>query len=121
MSQFTIKQYWLEYSLLGIWTINCIIAGIIAVHQVWIPRMNAGVDNYKHVRGLPFDGTVMPITYIPDWTKTANQDKTKRFEDIDIKDYLPIPTYDSKALSRDVSNTTKASTILHYTYTVPYM
>jgi hypothetical protein len=63
----------------------------------------------------------MPITYIPDWTKVENQDKTKRFEDIDIRDYLPIPTYDSATLARDLSNTSKSSTILHFTYTVPYM
>jgi hypothetical protein len=83
--------------------------------------MNAGTDSYTHIRSAPFDGTVMPITYIPDWTKSVNQDKTKRFEDIAIADYLPIPTYDATTLMKDMSNTTKMSTILHYTYTVPYM
>jgi hypothetical protein len=63
----------------------------------------------------------MPITYIPDWTKAENQNKSKRFEEIDIKEYLPIPTYDASTLIRDLSNTTKSATILHYTYTVPYM
>jgi hypothetical protein len=40
----------------------------------------------------------MPITYIPDWSKSENQDKSKRFEDIAISDYLPIPQYDALSL-----------------------
>jgi murein DD-endopeptidase MepM/ murein hydrolase activator NlpD len=67
-----------------------------------------------------FDGTVMPIAYIPDWTKTANQDKSKRFEDIPISEYLPIPLYDALAL-RDEKNTSKGTTILRYTYITTYM
>jgi hypothetical protein len=83
--------------------------------------MSAGADSYAQIRSAPFDGTVMPIAYIPDWTKTSNQDKTKRFEDIQISDYLPLPTYDPVSLLRDMNNTTKMSVILHYTYTTPYM
>jgi hypothetical protein len=83
--------------------------------------MDAGSDSYSHIRSAPFDGTVMPITYIPDWTKTANQDKSKRFEDISISDYIALPIYDAGLLLSDMQNTTKMSTILHYTYTVPYM
>lgn len=116
-----LKQHWLEYSIIGIWLCNCIIGSFIAIHQVWIPHMDAGWDNYIHIRSAPFDGTVMPITYIPDWTKTENQDKSKRFEDINISEYIPMPTYDASTLARDLNNSTKSSIILHYTYTVPYM
>gem|GEM_PF-6991185 len=63
----------------------------------------------------------MPISYIPDWSKTENQDKTKRFEDISISDYLPIPLYDALSLSSDIQSSTKSSLILHYTYITPYM
>lgn len=63
----------------------------------------------------------MPISYIPDWTKVENQDKSKRFEDIAISEYLPIPTYDPVMLLSDLQNTRKMSIIMHYTYTVPYM
>lgn len=62
----------------------------------------------------------MPIAYIPDWSKTQNQDKSKRFEDISISEYIPIPQYDALALL-DTNISTKASTILHYTYITPYM
>lgn len=116
-----IRQHWLEYTLIGVWIFNCIIASLIAVREVWIPHMNAGVDSYTHIRSAPFDGTVYPISYIPDWTKPANQDKQKTFDQIDISDYIPLPSYDARTLASDLSNTTKMSTILHYTYTVPYM
>ena len=82
--------------------------------------MDAGSDAYVRIQSDPFDGTVMPITYIPDWSKTENQDKTKRFEDIAIADYIPTPLYDVAALS-DINSLTKKSLILHYTYITPYM
>ena len=117
----SLRKNWLEYTLISVWICNCLIAGTIAIREVWIPHMSAGGDSYMQIRSAPFDGTVMPIAYIPDWTKVANQDKTKRFEDIQISDYLSLPTYDPTTLQRDMSNTTKMSVILHYTYTTPYM
>lgn len=110
----------LTRSVAFIWTCNCILASTIAIRQVWIPYISAGWDAYEKIQSDPFDGTTMPIAYVPDWTKTANQDKSKRFEDISISEYVPIPLYDAIALS-DTSLTSKASTILHYTYTALYM
>jgi murein DD-endopeptidase MepM/ murein hydrolase activator NlpD len=81
--------------------------------------MNAGNDSYTRVSGAPFDGTIMPIAYIPDWTRSANQDKSKRFEDISISEYLPIPLYDPLALL-DTSGW-RSATLLRYTYTSTYM
>jgi hypothetical protein len=82
--------------------------------------MNAGSETYAQIVSDPFDGTVMPIAYVPDWTKVENQDKSKRFENIAISEYLPIPLYDALTL-RDTTSETKSSTILHYTYITPYM
>lgn len=110
----------LSRALVTIWIINCALAFTIAIRQVWIPYMNAGNEPYSNVTSLPFDGTIMPILYIPDWTKPDNQDKSKRFEDISISEYLPIPQYDALALL-DASNVSKSSTILRYTYFTPYM
>lgn len=116
-----IQDNWIQYALIGVWLCNCILASVVAVREVWIPHMDAWWDNYTNIRSAPFDGTVMPIRYIPDWTKVENQDKTRRFEDISISDYLSLPSYDPITLASDLNNTTKTSTILHYTYTVPYM
>jgi hypothetical protein len=82
--------------------------------------MDAIGDNYTKIQSAPFDGTIMPIVYIPDWTKPENQDKSKRFEDIRISEFLPTPLYDPLALL-DSKNPSKISTIMHYTYTSMYM
>ncbi|MDD2693985.1 MAG: M23 family metallopeptidase [Candidatus Gracilibacteria bacterium] len=112
---------WLSGTVTFIWICNCLLASMIAVREIWIPYMDAGGDSYTKITSDPFDGTTMPIAYVPDWTKTENQDKSKRFEDISISDYVSIPLYNQLALLNDIENTSKASTILHYTYTVPYM
>ncbi len=110
----------LSRALIAIWIVNCALAFLIAIQQVWIPYMNAGNEPYSKIIAAPFDGTIMPILYIPDWTKPENQDKSKRFEDISISEYLPIPQYDALALLDDKS-LSKSSTILRYTYFTPYM
>ena len=117
MYQYT---HWLTRWVVFIWICNCLIGSVIAIREIWIPFMNAGGDTYTSIQSDPFDGTIMPIAYIPDWTKVANQDKTKRFEDIPISDYVPMPQYDALSLL-DIKNPSKASTILHYTYFTPYM
>ncbi|GAB0174802.1 MAG: hypothetical protein HHAS10_06810 [Candidatus Altimarinota bacterium] len=110
----------LSRALITIWIINCALAFTIAIKQVWIPYMNAGNEPYSNIVSPPFDGTIMPILYVPDWTKTENQDKSKRFEDISISEYIPIPQYDALALL-DSNSASKSSTILRYTYFTPYM
>lgn len=111
---------WMQYAIMWVWTCNCILGAAIAVRESWIPYMDAGSDTYAHIHAEPFDGTVMPISYIPDWTKTAYQNKTTRFEDIPISDYVPTPLYDPLSLI-DIKSTTKTSQIIHYTYITPYM
>ena len=115
-----ISHSWLSRSIMLIWVVNCILATTIAIKQVWIPYMDAKNDSYTSIVSDPFDGTSIPIAYIPDWTKIANQDKSRKFEDIAISEYIPIPLYDALSLV-DTKSTTQASTILHYTYITPYM
>lgn len=101
------------YGLIGLWILNCVIASGIAIRDIWIPSMNAAVV------ADPFDGTSMPIRYIPDWTKPAYQNKLIQFSDIPVSDLIPLPMYDTGELI--APNTTKERTILKYTYTVVYM
>jgi murein DD-endopeptidase MepM/ murein hydrolase activator NlpD len=82
--------------------------------------MSAGQDTYAKIVSKPFDGTTMPIVYVPDWTKSANQDKSKKFEDISISEYLPLPEYDPFGLL-DAKNPSKNTTLLRYTYITTYM
>jgi Peptidase family M23 len=82
--------------------------------------MDALGESSMKIQSVPFDGTTFPIVYIPDWTKSENQDKAKRFEDIRISEFVPTPAYDPLALL-DEKNPSKATTILRYTYTALYM
>ena len=82
--------------------------------------MDATANLYSTVKADPFDGTTMPISYIPDWSKVEYQNKTTRFESIPIRDYVSLPAYDTTLLS-DTNNTSKTSLIAHYTYITPYM
>jgi murein DD-endopeptidase MepM/ murein hydrolase activator NlpD len=82
--------------------------------------MNAGNSAYTSIVSDPFDGAMMPILYIPDWSKNQYQNKTTQFFDIPISDYLPLPTYDPVSLL-DIKNPSKQSLINHYTYITTYM
>lgn len=115
-----IPKTWLSTAIIIIWFCNCLLVSIIAIKQVWIPYMSAGSDSYSKIISDPFNGTTMPIAYIPDWTKAANQDKSKRFEDISISEYMPIPLYDPITLL-NAGNTSKSDLILRYTYITQYM
>ena len=108
-----------QYLLYGIWILNCVLGSFIAIREIWIPNMSATPSEYSDIISDPFDGTTLPIRYIPDWTQKKYQDKTLVFSDIPTSDLIPLPPYDPAELLKE--NTTKALTILKYTYTVPYM
>lgn len=116
----TLSRTWISRAIIITWLCNCLLGSIIAIKQVWIPYMNAGSDSYSKIISDPFNGTTMPIAYIPDWTKVSNQDKAKRFEDLPISEYLPIPLYDPITLI-NAGNTSKSDLILRYTYITQYM
>lgn len=118
--EITRKLSWVQYSIIGIWVCNCLLGWALAVREVWVPYMSASTDAYSHIKSDPFDGTSLPIVYIPDWTKVDNQDKSRRFEDISISDFLPIPTYNPLELL-DEKNPSKDITLKRYTYFTPYM
>lgn len=82
--------------------------------------MDAWNEAYSTIVSEPFDGTVMPIAFIPDWTKTQNQNKNLLFQDIPIRDFIPLPRYNLQLL-HDATGTKKDTIIARYTYIVPYM
>ncbi|PID83777.1 hypothetical protein CSB09_04400 [Candidatus Gracilibacteria bacterium] len=110
----------LKYALLTIWIVNCILGGVIAIKEIWIPSMNAKNTRYPHIQADTFDGTVLPIRVIPNWMNPTYRDKTIHFSQIPSRDLMPIPRYDAGKLLSD-SDYSQKSTILRFTYTVPYM
>ena len=108
------KYIYIRYAIAIIWLCNCILGWIIAIKQSWLPYMNAWNTTYTSLHSDPFDGTILPILYVPDWNKTQYQNKTIQFADI------PIPQYDTNTLSA-ITDNSKNSVIVHYTYITPYM
>jgi hypothetical protein len=120
MLTITRNHTYIKYAVVSIWICNCILASIIAIQQSWLPYMNAGGIPYGNIHADPFDGMMMPIRYIPDWSKTQYQNKTTRFNEIPVSDYLPLPAYDPIRLA-DMTDPSRASLIMHYTYITGYM
>ena len=89
-----LKNTYIKYLIITIWISNCILSGAIAIKQSWLPNMNAGSAQYSQIISDPFDGTILPILYIPDWSKEQYQNKSIKFSDISISDFIPLPTYD---------------------------
>lgn len=116
---FMISKKTLKSTLIGIWILNCIFGIIIAIKEIWLPSMNAAEDRYAHIAADPFDGTVMPIQYIPNWMHEAYRNKAIHISNIPQKDLLPIPKYDSVQLLQKA--TTPSILRSKFTYTVVYM
>lgn len=106
--------------ILIIWAINCLLGILIAVRQAWVPYMDAGKDIYVSIKSDPFDGTIMPIRYVPDWTLSDATRKTKKFEDFLLSEFIPIPTYDPQTLAIEDLRS-RSRLIERYTYITAYM
>ena len=96
-----------------VWIANCFLAIMIAITTIWLPSMQA--KTYTNIKADPFDGTVMPISYVPNWLKADLRNKTLDFRNISSSDLVPIPKYDVSALL-DQNNI-----MGRFTYPVMYM
>ena len=61
------QQKFTTYSIFFIWMINCLLGVFIAVKEIWIPYMSASNDSYLHIKSDAFNGTTMPIAYVPNY------------------------------------------------------
>jgi murein DD-endopeptidase MepM/ murein hydrolase activator NlpD len=110
-----------QLSLLSIlWICNLILLITYLIGGQSISFLKSSVLEYNNVTSDPFDGTVSPIAYIPDWSKSENTNKARLFESFSVADFVEIPEYDSELLSDNLQQT--ANVILsRYTYPVVYM
>ncbi len=114
------QQKFTTYSIFFIWMINCLLGVFIAVKEIWIPYMSASNDSYLHIKSDAFNGTTMPIAYIPNYKNSLNGDKMKLFDQYAISDFTTIPQYNSDLLQNP--NTEKENVFLQkYVYITPYM
>ncbi|MDD2891676.1 MAG: peptidoglycan DD-metalloendopeptidase family protein [Candidatus Gracilibacteria bacterium] len=103
-----------------LWICNLILFIATFISGPSLSFLKSSVLEYNNISSDPFDGAILPIAYIPDWSKAENINKGRLFDSFEISDFLPIPEYDTELLA-DVSLKTAAATILHYTYPVVYM
>lgn len=114
MNTNTNKKSW-TLILAIIWVVNCLLVIGIVITNTWIPKLNAAAKPYANVRADAFNGTVMPLSYIPDWKKSELQNKSLNFRDIPTKDLVPLPKYNPSTLANP------NNWFERYTYPVVYM
>jgi murein DD-endopeptidase MepM/ murein hydrolase activator NlpD len=105
-----------QYSYLRVlWVVNAI---LFATYISLIPGpqfFRSSVLDYRHIRHSAFDGFSLPIVSIPNWSLPGMTDKTLRYENIAISNFLPLPPYEPLTL------TDERNTIGRQTYIVLYM
>lgn len=110
----TARKQW-GMILFVIWLVNCLLASAIAIHEIWLPKMNAAGKTYTNVRADAFDGTSLPIAYIPNWNKPDLRNKSLDFRNISMNDLISLPKYNPATLANP------NNIIERFTYTVTYM
>ena len=75
---------------------------------------------YSGVKPLPFDGTVAPIAYVPNWLNAANFDKKLRYENIAASEFVPAPVYDPEVFG-NTDPLDRIALLSRGTYITPYM
>lgn len=88
----------------------------------WVNFIKSSILEYSNIKSDPFDWTVKPITYIPNWLKTKNTNKSLNFQDesLTIDEFIELPDYNLSSLS-DSSWKNKEAIIARYTFPVVYM
>lgn len=113
MQPITHKKHTITLMVVAVWIINCILTSVIVIKEIWIPYMNA--REWIKITSDAFDGTIMPINYIPNWKYPQYRDKSIHFNNIPMKDLIPLPEYNLSRLQNP------NNLIDRYTYTVLYM
>lgn len=106
--------------LAKVWGFNVLLAVFLFSSYFGLPYLKSSVLEYRDVVSDPFDGTVAPIAFVPNWLDAKYWNKSLRFEDIAIDDFLNAPAYDAELL-RVEDPTNRMASILRSTYITPYM
>jgi len=107
-------------ALSAIWVCNFVLLLTYSLGGPSLSFLKSSILEYNNIASDPFDGTISPIAYIPDWSKSENINKGRLFDSFDVSDFIAIPEYDIELLSDSLQKTAAAS-ILRYTYPVVYM
>jgi murein DD-endopeptidase MepM/ murein hydrolase activator NlpD len=85
-----------------------------------LPFLKTSVLEYQNIKSDKFDGTAMPISFVPNWLDSTYLNKSLRFESIATDAFVEIPRYDADVL-RDADPKNRLAVLERSTYITPYM
>lgn len=108
--------------LLKLLSFNLILFLFLLISVFWVKYLKSSVLEYSNIASDEFNGTVYPISYVPNWLKSKNTNKSMNFDsdNFGIDEFIEIPKYDTSILA-DSSWLNKDSLLARYTYPVVYM
>ncbi len=103
-----------------VWGFNLLLVLALFATYVGVPFLKSSVLEYQNIKADPFDGTVSPIAYVPNWLDAKYANRSIRFEDVDLDSFVEIPRYDADLLRiEDPKN--RLAVLERSTYITPYM
>lgn len=103
-----------------LWLFNFGLLILYVSLSVGFPFLKGSVMEYPNVKAPPFNGTVSPIAYVPNWLIAGNMDKALRYENIAPSDFIGLPVYDPATLEIEDA-TDKIARMARATFITPYM
>jgi len=114
------SRFSLKNLSIGLWKGNLLLVFFYLFLIAGPGYFKSSVLEFSNITSDPFDGTVYPVTYIPNWAHSANQNKSLNFSDIDVGEFVALPKYDLSILQN--SDTKNAEAWFdRYTYITLYM
>ncbi len=107
-------------SLTRLWLFNLALLVIYVTGIVGLPFLKSSVLEYQNVKSDPFDGTIYPLKFVPNWLDSKYSDKSIRFENIPVADFIELPYYDPE-IFEDETAKGKIALLQRMTYITPYM
>lgn len=100
---------------------NLFLLAISVSAYLGLPSLvKTSVVEFQNVKSEPFDGTVAPIAFVPNWLDSTYSNKALRFENISTDAFVDLPRYDPELLVVDDSKN-RIAALERSTYITPYM
>jgi murein DD-endopeptidase MepM/ murein hydrolase activator NlpD len=106
--------------LKSVWILNALLLLFYVSLFVGPQYFRSSVLDYSDIKSDPFDGTIYPISYVPNWLNVKNTYKTLKYDEIPVSEFVSIPRYDANVLG-NTDNKDKEALLMRFTYITPYM
>ena len=103
-----------------VWILNGLLLMFYVSLFIGPAFLRSSVLDYSNIKSDPFDGTVYPISFVPNWLNVKNTYKTLKYDEIPVSEFINIPRYDTAVIGNTDTKDTNAL-ITRFTYITPYM